>query len=174
MPRINCLHHSVADLQVFGQFVAVVNAPIHEIGVGENSSVSRRLRLAPLSERPVPGFIKVVECAVLQLQPFAKPGYAAWAIAEHRFGLVSNSRPVKCSRLAPQIPSVKCSAPHGVARDFLKESQDRFANSGMIEAVSRSCLPGNRLAILSAVTPIRILLSYPLGSRIDIDLNDNF
>src|SRR5215813_5379011 len=174
MPRINCFHRGVADLQVLGQFVAVVNPPIHEVGVGENSSISWRLRLAPLSERPVPGFIKVVECAVLHLQPFAKPGYAAWAIAEHRFGLVSNSRPVKCSRLAPQIPSVKCSAHNSVAGDFLKESYDRLANAGMVEAVSRSCLRGNRLAILSAVMPIRILLSYPLGSRIDVDLNDNF
>src|SRR5579872_2273031 len=104
---IDGFYRVIAHLQIFGQFVAIINAPIHEIGIGENRPVSWRLNLVPIRKRPVPRFVELIERLVLTFQPLAEPLQAAGAIAEHRFRVVSDSRPIESGGFTPQIPSIE-------------------------------------------------------------------
>ena len=67
MIRINCLNCLIAHCEIFGQFVAVINSPIHKIGVRKNRCVTRRLYLAPVGKGSVPGFVQPIEGLIFLL-----------------------------------------------------------------------------------------------------------
>src|SRR5262252_10258544 len=101
--RIDGFHGLTAYGQILGQLIAVVNAPVHEVGVSQNGPITWGFHLAPISKRPVPSLVEPIQCLIFLSQPLSEPLLAGSAIAEHRLRLVSDSGPVQRRRFTPKI-----------------------------------------------------------------------
>ena len=175
-PRHHRLPRPRFHLQVLGQLVGDVVFPIDIIGVGQDRPEARRVDLVPAQEGTVPGPVEAVEGPVFHLEPIAEPRLGRVAVAELEKLLVPemiNLRPVDDVGLAPEVPSQKRRAILDDLGRLGEEPEDLFPDLEVVETK-----PGGRLgldgqAVRGDELGVRIFPPYPVGSRVDIDLDDD-
>ena len=159
-------------LQVLGDLVHHEVAPVDVIGIGKNRAEAGRLDLLPGCEASIPAEVDGVQSPIFRLHPVLKPSRRVAAETELRRVQEPHRGPVDDVRLAPEVPAVKRTVASRLPRQRREEIQDALPHLRVIEAEAGRSLRLHYIAAVGDEFAVRIPHADPVGSRIDVDLDD--